>query len=253
MALAAGAEPSEQPVSDAALQKVTPAPDRPKLGLMTSLPLYWSIEADFTDLAQGTGEVPWQRELLERQFELIPLDTLSAIPGLSPDDPDTDPLDGLDRLAVIQPRGLSPADNVALDEWVRAGGQLLLILDPALTGHYHMALGDPRRPVDTALVPPVVARWGLAGSFDPSQSSDVSFAQLPGGPIPLLMSGENRTLTVDGGQNGCQTHESLALARCDSVGEGAVTYLHDAAIFEHAELVGEDGEAVRALLDFAFR
>ncbi len=226
---------------------------RPALGLMTSLPLYWPLEAEFADLALGNGESPWQRTLLERQFELVPLDTLTPIPALSPDQPETDPLEGLDRLAIIQPRGLSPADNVALDEWVKAGGQLLIVLDPQLTGHYDLTLGDPRRPVDTALVPPVITRWGLASVFDPEQDAEVSYAHLPGGAVPLVMSGGSRVVVVDGGTNGCQTHESRALVRCDNVGEGTVTYLHDAAVFEHPELVGENGEAVRALLDFAFR
>lgn len=229
------------------------SPDRSKLGLMTSLPLYWSLEAELEDFAQGIGSVPWQRTLLERQFELVPLDTLSPIPALSPGSPDLDPLAGLERIAVIQPRGLSPADNVALDEWVKAGGQLLLVLDPELTGHYEAALGDPRRPVDTALVPPVVARWGLVGAFDAEQDAEVSYAQLPGGAVPLLMSGETQANDAAGGTDGCVTHESRALVHCDNVGKGTVTYLHDAAVFEHPELVGEEGEAVRALLDFAFR
>ena len=225
----------------------------PKLGLMTSLPLYWPLESDFTDLAQGNGEVPWQRELIERQFEILPLDTLSAIPTLSSDQPDTDPLEGIEYLAVIQPRGLSPADNVALDDWVRAGGQLLLVLDPALTGDYDLALGDPRRPVDTALVPPVVSRWGLESSFDPDQEQEVAITPLPGGIVPLVVSGQGRVAGEVGKENGCQTLANPALLRCDSVGEGTVIYLLDAAVFEHAELAGEDGKNMRTLLNFAFR
>ncbi len=234
-------------------QKTELEGDLPKLGLMTSLPIYWSLDADIANLAQGNGEKPWQRQLLEKQFKLVPLDTLTPIPGLSPDEPETDPLAGLDRLAVIQPRGLSPADNVALDEWVRAGGHLLIALDPMLTGDYDLPLGDPRRPVDMAMVPPVVSRWGLAGGVNLGQPRKVSYAQLPSGSVPLLMWGESRVVVVDGGLNGCRTHESLALAHCDNVGEGTVTYLHDAAVFEHEELVGENGEGVKALLNFAFQ
>ena len=64
--------------------------------------------------------MPWQRTALEAAYAIEPLDTLASVPGISPDAPETDPLAGLQRLAVIQPRGLSPADNVALDDWVRA-------------------------------------------------------------------------------------------------------------------------------------
>lgn len=226
--------------------------DHPQLGLMTSLPLYWSLDADISDLAQGTGEPPWQRVLMERQYQLVPLDTLSPIPGLSPDDPETDPLEGLERLAIIQPRGLSPADNVALDEWVRAGGQLLIALDPQLTGDYHLALGDPRRPVDVALSPPVIPRWGVVGAYSPGLT-DVRTIDLSGGTVPVWRGSELRGLAVESGQHGCKVHESRLISRCEKIGRGTVTYLGDAAVFEHPELVGEDGEAVRALLDFAFR
>ena len=113
---------------------------------MTSLPLYWPADAALADIAAGTAPPPWQRRAIEADYRLVPLDTLSPIPALSPDAPDTDPLAGLGLLAVIQPRGLSPADNVALDDWVRRGGRLLMALDPALTGDYEAPLGDPRRP-----------------------------------------------------------------------------------------------------------
>ncbi|MDJ0641853.1 MAG: hypothetical protein QNJ15_03460 [Erythrobacter sp.] len=219
---------------------------------MTSLPLYWSLEADISELAQGNGEKPWQRVLLERQFELVPLDTLSSIRGLSPDDPETDPLEGLERIAIIQPRGLSAADNAALDEWVKAGGQLLILLDPQLTGDYHLALGDPRRPVDMALQPPVIPRWGVVGAYSPALQ-DVRNIELAGGNIPVWMGSELRGITVASGLNGCEIHESRLISRCESVGEGTVTFLGDAAVFEHPELAGEDGAAIRVLLDFAFQ
>lgn len=151
------ATPAEAP-PDAPVN--TTAQGRAPLGLMTSLPLYWPLGAGVAEIAVGTAGLPWQRSAIEARYALVPRDTLSPIPGLSPNAPDTDPLAGLDRLAMIQPRGLSPADNVALDNWVRGGGRLLLVLDPALTGEYDLPLGDPRRPVDAALIPPVAARWG---------------------------------------------------------------------------------------------
>ncbi|MEL7445114.1 MAG: hypothetical protein AAGK02_04790 [Pseudomonadota bacterium] len=227
--------------------------ERPKLGLMTSLPLYWPLGAGVSDIAGGELEKPWQRRALEERYQLVPLDTLTPIPALSPDDPETDPLAGLDRVAIIQPRGLSPADNVALDNWVRAGGQLLIALDPMLTGEYELPIGDPRRPIDTALIPPVVERWGLAVSYNPEQGSEVTYAELPGGPLPLVQAGEGKVVAVVGEENSCITHESKSLARCDAIGEGTVTAVYDAAAFEHVGPVGEDHSAINALLDYAFQ
>lgn len=226
------------------------APDqRPALGLMTSLPLYWQEEASLADIAAGRAVPPWQRRRIETRFVLVPLDTLSPLPALSPDAPETDPLAGLERLAVIQPRGLAPADNVALDQWVRAGGKLLLVLDPALTGDYAAPLGDPRRPVDSALVPPVVARWGLAIGFDAAQQGDVAEVPLGEGTLPLALAG--RIAITDPAAGGCRLLADAAVAVC-SVGRGQVTLVADAAVFEHPELAGDEGEALLALLGAAF-
>lgn len=213
-----------------------------RLGLMTSLPLYWQLGAGIGDIASGGADLPWQRLVLEQAYTLVPLDTLSPIPALSPDAPDVDPLAGLTRLAVIQPRGLSPADNVALDDWVRSGGRLLLVLDPALTGEYDLPLGDPRRPVDSALIPPVVARWGLAVRFDDAQEARVTQAALAEAALPLAMAGQ-----VTASDAGCEMLADGAAARC-RVGKGQVTLIADAALFEHPELAREGGEALRAVL-----
>lgn len=224
----------------------TPSPpaDAPALGLMTSLPLYWPVDAALADIAAGTAAPPWQRRVLERRYRLVPLDTLSPIPALSPDQPDTDPLAGLSKLAVIQPRGLSPADNVALDGWVRAGGKLLLVLDPLLTGDYDQPLGDPRRPVDSALVPPVVARWGMAISL-PAEPVEGAAATLPGGAaVPLADPGTIAVLPAFA--KACQ-QPAGAIAIC-RVGKGRVTLIADAALFEHPELAGVEGAAISAVL-----
>ena len=221
------------------LAACSPAPaqqaaEAPPLGLMTSLPLYWPEGASLADIAAGTAVPPWQRRAIETAYRIVPLDTLSPIAGLSPDAPETDPLAGLARLAVIQPRGLSPADNVALDEWVNGGGRLLLVLDPALTGEYAAPLGDPRRPVDSALIPPVVERWGLAIGLPPAD------ADSDAGTIDLLPEGA-KACTLSGD----------AIPRC-RIGKGEVTLIADAALFEHAELAGEGGEAIARLLAAAF-
>jgi len=227
----------------------SPAPAA-SLGLMTSLPLYWPLGAAVGDIAAGRAEPPWQRAALEQGFALEPLDTLSPIPALSPDNPDLAPLANLTRLAIIQPRGFSPADNVALDTWVRAGGRLLLVLDPALTGHYDLPLGDPRLPSRGALIPPVVARWGMAIRFDDAQSSKLVDASLGGTWLPLVLSGE--VTIIDPEAADCTLLASAAAARC-AVGEGQVTLIADAAIFEHPELAGEGGAALNAVIRQALK
>ncbi|MFL0357327.1 hypothetical protein ACI5KX_12715 [Erythrobacter sp. GH1-10] len=212
-------------------------PDEPeprpteKLGLMTSLPIYWPLDADMEDIASGNAEMPWQRRILESRYELVPLDTLSPIPALSPDEPDTDPLAGLERLAVIQPRGLSPADNVALDDWVREGGQLLLVLDPMLTGDYDAPLGDPKRPVDTALIPPVVGRWGLTISFDPDGQYERRPLKVDEETFSIFAAITGRIEVVAPDSASCELRAQNIVAQC-KVGAGHVTLMADATVFE---------------------
>ena len=223
----------------------TAAPTR-RLGLMTSLPLYWPLGAGVDAIAAGSAPPVWQRAALEQAYLLEPLDTLSPIAGLGPGlggpAPDVDPLAELTRLAIIQPRGLSPADNVALDGWVRGGGRLLLALDPALTGDYDLPLGDPRRPVDAALIPPVVARWGLAVRFDEDQAAAVEPRALGAAALPTVLAGE--VTITDPAAAQCTLLAGGAAARC-RVGAGRVTLIADAALFEHPELAGEGGARLR--------
>lgn len=235
------------PAAPAAPESVTP---REKLGLMTSLPLYWPLGAGVEEIASGRAPLPWQRSALEQAFVIEPLDSLAAIPGLTADAPASDPLAGLKRLAVIQPRGLSPADNVALDTWVRQGGHLLLVLDPALTGEYDLPLGDPRRPADSALIPPVVARWGLAVRFDEAQPDEMVEASLAGTALPLVLAGE--VVIEDPAAGGCTAEADGAAARC-RIGKGQVTVIADAAVFEHPGLGGGEGVVLRNLIAAALR
>ncbi len=230
------------------------AAPRDRLGLMTSLPLYWPLGAGVEEIAAGRAGVPWQRSALEQDWRLEPLDTLSPVPGLTPGAPETDPLAGLVRIAVIQPRGLSPADNVALDEWVRGGGHLLMVLDPFLTGEYDLPLGDPRRPADTALIPPVVKRWGMEVSFAVAETEAAYYGtrDLPGGIVlPFAQPGLIRILP-EGAKNCALPGGQSIMATC-RIGKGQVTLLADAAIFEHSESAGEGGAGLRALVAAALR
>lgn len=221
-----------------------PAGEHAKLGLMTSLPLYWEAGATMQDIAASEAGVPWQRTVLEQRHDLTPLDTLSPIPGLGPDDAEIDPLAGIERLAVIQPRGLSPQDNVALDEWVQAGGRLLLVLDPMLTGEYPFALGDPRRPADVATIPAVVERWGMTVIYDERQEFEGGY-ELQGRPVPASLYGQISAA------EGCVVGPGKVVARC-AIGEGQVTVVVDAAVFEGGEPTPEAIAAIQALVEYAF-
>ena len=228
--LALAACGSAEPAANA-----TPAPAQDeRLAILTSLPIYWP-ERGF-EAALGNTDTPPVRANLEERFALEPLDLLDG------------QLAGQERLLVAQPRGLSAADNVALDEWVRGGGQLLLVLDPMLTAHSEYALGDPRRPSDVALIPPVLARWGLAMDYDEAQPLERE-APLGDTTFPLALAGALKTTAGDFAGE-CSVTALAAIAEC-SVGRGKVTVVADAAFLD-ADAPAWDGAALEALLGRAF-
>ena len=215
------------------------APTRPLL-LFTSLPIYWPEAPDIATALKGEEQPHWARRALEAKWTLRPVDTLDAATlGRARD------------LLMIQPRPLSPAENVALDAWVAEGGRLLLFADPALTAASSFALGDRRRPQDIVLLSPILARWGLRLEFDAEQAAgERSVALGEGVTVPVNLPG--RFAAIGGGRPdaSCQPQVEALLVEC-RVGRGRVLAIADAALFEE---VAEPARAAAldALLARAF-
>lgn len=148
--------------------------------------------------------------MLEHGHRLVALDTL-----LHPE--------ALVDLVIAQPRPLEPAENVALDGWVRGGGHLLLFADPLLTTESRFALGDPRRPADTVLLGPILTHWGLA-LREGRESA--------GTPFPVAAPGE-LSLLGDGLRD-CRIEQNGLIAQC-RIGKGSALIVADAALLEVAE------------------
>ena len=193
------------------------AGDLPELGLMGTIPIYWGESGDFGELLAGGSEAHWARARLESDYRLRPLDALSA-----------ENLAGLDLLVLAQPRPLSPAENVALDAWVRAGGRVLLFADPMLTGESRFAIGDRRRPQDVILLSPILTHWGLELAFDDSGPAGFVAIPGPGAPIPVNLPG---SLTVREDEDECRIIAADVLAAC-SIGTGSAIVLADAAMLD---------------------
>ncbi|MFA9201900.1 MAG: hypothetical protein ACEQR8_12150, partial [Cypionkella sp.] len=193
--------------------------DRRELGLFTSLPIYWGESESIAEALGDGGGAHWARGALESDFELTPLDTL--------DDPT---LGRLDRLLMAQPRPLAPAENVALDDWVRGGGRLLLFADPLLTEHSRFGLGDKRRPQDVALLSPILRRWGLELMVDPDQPDRERTVAFGGQPVPVRLAGSWRLVGHAAGAR-CRLEAESIVARC-AIGRGSATIVSDAALLE---------------------
>jgi hypothetical protein len=197
-----------------------PAEERaslPELGLMGSIPVYWGESASFGGLVSGEGEGHWARPQLEADYRIRLLDVL-----------DPARLEGLTFLILAQPRPLAPAENVALDDWVRQGGRLLLFADPLLTGESQFAIGDRRRPQDTILLSPILGHWGLELQFDDSQASGPLLVEAGQTSIPVNLPGR---FAGRAGDSECTLLGAGVLARC-TIGAGRVLALADAAILD---------------------
>lgn len=216
-----------------------------EIGLMTGLPLYWADGADISALLDGKAELPWVRQVLERRYRLRPLDYLGTGDG-----DEVSSLEGLERLLIVQPRGLSPSDNVALDAWVRDGGSLFYVLDPMLTREYAVPIGDPRHPPVIGLIPPVLPRWGVTMEVRVDQPDGPHLVSTPVGPVPVMHGGQ--LVPSDSGVADCTISPGALLARC-TVGEGEVTILADATLFELVEGNEEQRGLILGLSEYAFR
>lgn len=213
--------------------------ERPRtdLGLMTTLPLYWQ-ESEGIGEALDTRSAPhWARTALEQDFRLVPLDTLDRR-SLAP----------LHQLLLAQPRALSGEENVALDDWVRGGGRVLLFADPMLTAQSRFPIGDRRRPQDVILLSPILHRWGLDLRFDEDQP--------PGernvAGIPVELAGTFAAVPPAGGAPArCTIVAAGLLADC-AIGRGHALVVADAALLDPQRGSGAGRAALASLVTRAF-
>lgn len=117
---------------------------RPTLLLITSLPLLFS--EDFSLQQVGSPAL----KALERRYRVEPISV-------------TDPpeLAQGSLLLMAHPLAQPAEDLVALDQWVRRGGRVLLLADPMLEWPSERPLGDPLRPPPMFMDTGLLAHWGL--------------------------------------------------------------------------------------------
>ena len=196
----------------------TSQPQRPvePLGLFTTLPLYWGEATNVSQAIEAQAKPHWARNALERRYRLVRLTDES--------------LGQLHDLLMAQPRALAPAENVALDEWVRGGGRLLLFADPLLTEHSAFPLGDKRRPQGAALLSPILAHWGLELVFDDGQSQGEREVELLGAKLPVEQAGRFE-LAAPAAEPACKLLARGLAVRCE-IGRGQALIVADAALLD---------------------
>lgn len=212
-----------------------PAPSRDAVGLFTSLPVMWGEGEGVTELL-AKQQTP--RRVRDALAQVGPVKALDTLDGLGPD---------LKRLVIAQPRPLSPAENVALDKWLREGGKLLLVADPMLTENSSYPVGDPRRPQDIVLLSPILRHWGLELTFDDRQLPGLRTIAVAGAALPVNLAGAWRAANT-----GCVVEGQGLLVTC-RIGQGHLVAMADAEIMTADDPDRVRGPALAGLLDRAFR
>ncbi|MGC4251138.1 MAG: Gldg family protein [Sphingobium sp.] len=191
-------------------EPVRQARDRPALAVITALPLFWR-EGEHGLAARSDAPVI---ALLRRRFEVQPLDS-----ALSPD------LRKARLLLLAQPRGMEAAELVAVDHWVRQGGQALILADPMLRWPSPLPLGDRRRAPPVSLLGPLLDHWGVR--LAPAEAMGEQRHFLPDGSLLTVVASSR--FEVHGGR--CRAEASGLIARC-RIGLGRVVLVADADMID---------------------
>ena len=176
------------------------AAERPKLLLLTSLPLIFPER--FGLEAAGSPALT----ALERRYTVQPINVADATR-----------LEGNRLLLMAHPLAQPAEALVALDAWVRGGGRLVLLADPQLDWPSERPLGDKLRP------PPAFADTGLLRHWRLKL-----YAPDKPGPVEREVEGRPVELSSPGALSGaCGLRGDGLMARC-TIGRGRATVIADA-------------------------
>lgn len=188
--------------------------------LVTSLPLVWGHDGtEMAAVLSSDGARPEPSYLmLQDRFAVTPIDSISAatLPKQGP-------------LFLAHPRALMPQELVALDQWVRDGGRVLILADAFLAWEPPYPLGDKRNPPITSLLTPLLDHWGLELIL-PASGPDSGGRLVVDEGRPLLLAAAG-VFAKKGGDSEATGRCAISLggvkAEC-TVGKGKAILLSDA-------------------------
>jgi hypothetical protein len=128
---------------------------------------------------------------------------------------------------MAQPLAQAPENLVALDDWVRGGGRVLLLADPMLEWPSRRPLGDLLRPPPLFMDTGLLAHWGLRLDAPDRR-----------GPATRTLRGYALLTMSPGSLTGaCKISGDRLVARC-RVGKGRATVVADADLLNTQALGG---------------
>jgi hypothetical protein len=188
--------------------------------LLTSLPLVFGERLSL----EGGGSKAL--EALERRYRVIPIAVA-----------DEQSLDQGSILLMAHARAQPAEGLVALDEWVRRGGRVLLLADPLLEWHSERPLGDPLRPSPMFSDTGLLGHWGLR--LEAPGKSGREQRRLAGKEVLALSPG---TLSGD-----CSISDDRFVAHCE-IEKGRAVVVADADFLDVDAAGGSTERNLYALL-----
>jgi len=141
-------------------------------------------------------------------------------------------------LLMAQPLAQTAENLVALDDWVRRGGHLMLLADPMLDWPSERPLGDALRPPPMFMDTGLLAHWGLR--LDGPDERGPRLRRLGGREVLTASPG-----TLSG--SACAVGADGLVAHC-RVGMGEATVVADADLLDIRDLDGPTRNNLDALL-----
>ena len=201
--------------------RVARSPQPQSLLLLTSLPLLFNEEFALT----GNGS-PVIRKLQAR-YRVVPISVTDG-PELAKGR----------LLLMAQPPVQTATNLVALDEWVRRGGRLLLLADPLLEWPSKRPLGDPLRPPPMFMDTGLLAHWGLG--LDAPDKRGPALRRLGSRPVMTVSPGSLH--------GSCDISSDRLVAHC-RIGKGKATIVADADLLNVDLLQTQGASNLDGLLD----
>lgn len=197
---------------------------RPKLLLLTSLPIV------FPEGFTLRGPESPVLEKLEERFRVFPISLA-----------DRASLRGHKLLLMVQPQAQPGEVLVQLDQWVRNGGRLLLLADPALEWPSERPFGDPLRPPPAFPDTGLLAHWGLR-LYTPEGFGTKS-VKAAGREIRTAAPGELAKTSAD-----CKVDDGGFEAHC-RIGRGTATVIADADFLDSDRFGSRNLDVLMSELD----
>jgi hypothetical protein len=219
----------------AGLVACSPQPDlgpRARVGLMSALPLFWHENTDPAAMISGEDQRAPLVKAMAARHDVSPVDVLHD-----------KALKGLDILLLAQPRLLQGEELVALDDWVRSGGHVLIFADPDLVWPSSLEMGDNRRAPVISLLDPLYRHWGLALD-GPTGGESPARAEIADKQVAVVAAGQWRS----GAQ--CRVESQGLVADC-ALGRGRAILVADADLLDArlwTEMGVDGGAAILALV-----